>query len=332
MLMRCAKCGKPVYAAPNSQQAECRYCFATSPTWNLAPLKPSELDWRRPLYDAATFMPPGEASLQRFSALGDYTYVAQRIDLCNKETGMKSPGHSPDKADHSTACEGHIAHGNLPFCYDSNPFHVLEATPRDTRSELAVLQRDAMLFGNDQAASEAFDALSHPQSRLEAEISWFPQAMPAEIDELLRFLQTPRQPYGSSVIIPEMPSMVAQFNAVRLLLSTEPIENAWDFEAHILSISVLADGLYAEQVREEINADRAQAGFAQEMMLSPVNAQLNRLLAETLSHVIARKPPSLAPRSVLALSKHLEKAYRNELSTYYNSYFLELASDLLSDL
>lgn len=89
MLMRCAKCGKPVYATPSSKRTGCRFCYETAPFGRLQSLEPHELDWRKPLYHTATSVFSGEASLRRLAPLGDYAHAAQRIDLYEKEIALE---------------------------------------------------------------------------------------------------------------------------------------------------------------------------------------------------------------------------------------------------
>lgn len=216
---------------------------------------------------------------------------------------------------------------DLLSAYKANPFHTLGATPRNTREELVMLQRDEALFGNEQAANVALSKLTHPESRLEAEIYWFPKAAPEDVDELLHHVESQRGMPRHAALIPAMPSILAQFNAVRLLLSIEPIENAWDLEAHILSLATIADGLLTEQVMDDINDDRKQAAFTALDYQPLVDTQIENLLNETIMHIMARRPSILTHNAILSLGKHFETSYKKRDSAYRNSYFLELAAE-----
>ena len=99
MLKRCAACGKPVYVVPSSKRAECGYCYARGPADKLEPLYPCELDWRRPLLDAASTLPPCEETLRRFVQLGDYADAPQRRDLCEREMALRKLGSGARTAD-----------------------------------------------------------------------------------------------------------------------------------------------------------------------------------------------------------------------------------------
>lgn len=56
-----------------------------------------------------------------------------------------------------------------------NPFKVLGALPTDSRKQLQEKRDGAQLSGRQEAADAAYAALIRPQSRLEAELRWFPE-------------------------------------------------------------------------------------------------------------------------------------------------------------
>ena len=96
-----------------------------------------------------------------------------------------------------------------------NPFRVLEASPRDSREILNMKQAELALLGESASNGQAaLTALLHPQSRLEAEMRWFPGTEKAETDRLLQFMEShgkyePIPPFATS-------SVLARFNALRL--------------------------------------------------------------------------------------------------------------------
>lgn len=206
-----------------------------------------------------------------------------------------------------------------------NPFRVLGASAEDTRETLIEKQREMALWGENARGEQALSALLYPQSRLEAELRWFPCTAGEEIGKLLDGLSRPRgwQP----VQLFHTDAFLARFNALRLQLLAFPIRNVRELAALIHSLCTVADALLPAQVMEEINRDRAKSGFSQLRNPNELDALLTVLLRETVRAFLAACPPAVKPSELGALGTQLQKDMKDRDSVYHNSYLLDLAAE-----
>ena len=211
---------------------------------------------------------------------------------------------------------------------EQNPFHVLGASTTDSRERLIELQRDMALFGEEQASEEALNALLYPQSRLEAEIRWFPTAEPSEIQKLMGSVKHPIE--GQPIPTFLSGSFLARFNAVRLQLGAFPISNEREFSAVIFSLAVAADALWPAQVMEELNRDRVQSGFSRLEKKEEVDSALSGLLRETVQAYLDIFPTGMRKETLLSIGKNFQSEMKNRKSRYHNSYLLDIAADEIS--
>ena len=219
---------------------------------------------------------------------------------------------------------------DLLSVYRQHPFLVLDATPQCARDELMNKQSEAALFGEEQASADALTALLHPDSRLNAEIHWFPQTEREQIQAILQYAFHPilSQP------APEFstPSFLAQFNALRLLLSLLPVETAAEYKGVLHSLSMLGDCLLPRQVMDEINLDRKASGFPPLRKPTEMEPSIVSLLHETALAFLEKRPAQLSREEIQKIVAELRKDYKDRSSIYHNSYFLEIISDELAAL
>ena len=214
--------------------------------------------------------------------------------------------------------------------YRKHPFWVLGASPKNTRQQLITRRSEAVLFGQEEAAEEALTALLHPESRLEAEIRWFPMTEATEIAALMRFVQQEK--------ITEAPppfhtrSFLALFNQVRLCISLLSHPRVEAFTAALYSLSRCADTLIPRQVKWEINEDRKVSVFPTLTSDADVDAAISGLLRETVDSLIRRRPSVLQGSAAKDLSGRLMKEYKDRESPQHNSYFVHLTADALAAL
>ena len=208
--------------------------------------------------------------------------------------------------------------------YSRHPFRVLGATPRHTREELVELQSIAALFGDDESAAQALATLLNPQDRLWAEMSWFPQTDAREVEGLLRAVMQGGSTLSMSFATD---SFLAQFNEARLVLATIPLADASTFKEALYTLAELADALLPEQVRDEINDDRAISGFPQLKDTDEMRMLVEDLLRETAVTLRDLRPAQLEGSRARELSATLEKSVRQLGTSAYNSIFLEYAAE-----
>ncbi len=99
MLTRCTACGKPVCTTSYGPRrigpdgfalVECGYCYARfSIRFETEGIPPWELDWKKPLYDAAVKGIPGPEGLEWLSLLGDYEDAAALLEKRTAEEAAR---------------------------------------------------------------------------------------------------------------------------------------------------------------------------------------------------------------------------------------------------
>ena len=211
--------------------------------------------------------------------------------------------------------------------YHENPFFILTASARDTRVTLIEKQEELALFGGEEKAEQAMAKLLNPQTRVEAEIQWFPLMETQESQDLIRFFERHRDDT-------EMPtqrplSMLGQFNILRLGLSRIQIQTVSELKAILQSSAIAADALIPRQVMEEINQDRKQSGFPEITNQSEIELQVRELMRETIKAYLDNLSRGITGDELSETVKELKKEYVNASSPYHNSYFLEMAADHL---
>lgn len=159
-----------------------------------------------------------------------------------------------------------------------NPFHVLGARPTDSRSQLFECWETAQMLGDEEKAHAAYLALIAPESRLAAEIRWYPAT-------------------GDGAACD---SPLVRFNAA--LAQMEPAEG-W------ISLCGLFAAVDAQAVLRAVNADRAQTDFGS-VTGDEVQEALNAYGREAARDILAemqKKNPETLPAQMLELARQLEQ-------------------------
>lgn len=210
---------------------------------------------------------------------------------------------------------------------EANPFRILGAAAQDSRSVLIQKQEELALFENQEKTEQALAALLNPQTRMEAEIRWFPMMTASEIQRLLAFLD---QHYDNPVMPdPPVPSLVAQFHLLRLVLGSLRLRTPEEAEAVLYSLATVADTLLPGQVMEELNVDHRKAGFPEISNLYEVERSTRELFRETVKDFRARTSAVISQAQWNEVSGRFRMEYQDASSPWHNSSFLKIASDLL---
>ncbi len=206
-----------------------------------------------------------------------------------------------------------------------NPFWVLDASPWDTREDLIRKQGDMALFGDDALSRKALTALLHPQTRLEAEMHWFPQTEPERIRRFIRFLEGYEK--GQHLSYLPTDSVLARFNAIRIQMNLFSVDHTDQLAAIFHSLAVLADGLFPKQIRDELNADRRRSKFLQLEQIAEVSSQIRQLLQMAVNDLLDRFPVEENKGEIKELSDRFQTEYKSRDSRYHNNYLMELVSE-----
>ena len=109
MLIRCVKCGKPVWIEKDVKQAECGYCYAMNAiTGPEQAIRPEMIDWKKPLYEEACSMTGRNDEPDWLILLGDYLDAPQRLEcaLASQQQKIEELERKIESATESWQIEG----------------------------------------------------------------------------------------------------------------------------------------------------------------------------------------------------------------------------------
>lgn len=136
-----------------------------------------------------------------------------------------------------------------------NPFHVLNASPRDRKSRLYELTDEAALHGDQEAATNARNVLSNSRTRLAAELSWFPGLSPSRVERALGQIHNGEIP-GKEGMTP-----LCHANLLAEALGIYANEGAASLCDGIQLLSTQVEAFDVESIVVSLNEDRQVAGI-----------------------------------------------------------------------
>ena len=151
-----------------------------------------------------------------------------------------------------------------------NPFHILNASPRDNRRRIMELADERSLLLDSNQCMEARSDLTNPRKRLSAEIAWLPGIGPKRAGELLSLIESsPTDLLGVDNL-----SSIARANLLASGLSRLPENNADDVAEWILDIAWAFEDLGPDELSVIINEERVVSGFPEVVDLSAVESEI----------------------------------------------------------
>lgn len=151
-----------------------------------------------------------------------------------------------------------------------NPFHVLNASPRDNRRRIMELADERSLLLDSNECMEARSDLTNPRKRLSAEIAWLPGIGPKRARELLSLIESsPTDLLGVDNL-----TSIARANLLTSGLSRLPKHNADDVADWILDIAWAFEDLDPDELNVLINEERVVSGFPEVADLSAVESEI----------------------------------------------------------
>lgn len=155
-----------------------------------------------------------------------------------------------------------------------NPFWVLGVTVRDNRQRIVQRADDRSLELAPEVCQKARTDLTVPRSRLGAELAWLPGVAPSRAAQLatdvLRDPQSARRDSNKLPALARLNLMTAGFELTGNDVSVG--ECAWFLQ----DIAAALDELSVEDIRRDVNEDRAVSGFPQ----VPADDSIERELVE----------------------------------------------------
>ncbi len=172
-----------------------------------------------------------------------------------------------------------------------NPFALLGVSSRDDRRKIVEQAEHKSLELNHDDCQKARSDLTNPRNRLGAEMAWLPGVSPRKasqlLDNLLRDPQSVRRESG----IPPLARcnlLAAAFEAVG---ADAPAD---DLAAFIQETAHAVDELDADEIRRDINEDRAVSGFPEVKGAELIEAELadrKRAYKNAIKGALNRLPP-----------------------------------------
>ena len=171
-----------------------------------------------------------------------------------------------------------------------NPFHILNASPRDNRRRIMELADERSLLLDSSGCMEARSELTNPRKRLSAEVAWLPGIGPKRVGEVLSLLESSP---ADLLVVDNLPS-IARVNLLAAGLARLPDHNADNVAEWILEISWAFEDLDADELSVIINEERVVSGFPEVSDMSAVEAEIQerrRYYRQVIKSAFDNLPP-----------------------------------------
>ena len=151
-----------------------------------------------------------------------------------------------------------------------NPFHILNASPRDNRRRIMELADERSLLFDSSECMEARSELTNPRKRLSVEVAWLPGIGPKRAGEVLALIESS----PTNLLAVDNLSPIARANLLAAGLARLPDHNADDVAKWILEIAWAFEDLDPDELSVIINEERNVSGFPEVSDLSAVEAEI----------------------------------------------------------
>lgn len=175
------------------------------------------------------------------------------------------------------------------------PFWILGATVRDDRRRIVALAEERSLHIDHDSCQKARTDLTNPRTRLSAEMQWMPGVAPAKAREaaeaLLTDAESASEDDGRFSGLPALAKANLLASAFEGLDGDEPPEFVAQF---ILQLARVVDEIDPEEVRRDLNEDRAVSGFPPVQGLDGVEMELAERRAcfrDAIRDALNKMPP-----------------------------------------
>jgi len=153
-----------------------------------------------------------------------------------------------------------------------NPFHILNATPRDNRRKIVELAEERSLVMDSRECTQARSDLINPRKRLSAEVAWLPGLSPKRTKRLLKSLNNSTEELSATTGLPAMArANLLAACLLRLKASSSPKHVAKSIYKLVLTF----EDINPEELRTIINKDRVVSGFPMVTDISAVEAEIH---------------------------------------------------------
>lgn len=155
---------------------------------------------------------------------------------------------------------------------EANPFFVLKASPRDSKSKIIELADEASLELDAEVCNKARSDLTNPRNRVAYEISWFPGLSPKKSYELAaQSISAPNSILSENSLPP-----LAMSNLWAVLFEAFDDQDDSSLIADsIIKFANFLECISAEDVLRDINEDRVVSGFPQVASINLIEEALS---------------------------------------------------------
>jgi hypothetical protein len=151
-----------------------------------------------------------------------------------------------------------------------NPFHILNATPRDNRRRIMELADERSLLLDSKECMEARLELTNPRKRLSAEVAWLPGIAPKRAGEVLSLIESS----PTDLLAVDNLSSIARANLLAAGLARLQEHSAFEVAEWILEIAWEFEAIDPDDLSIMINEERVVSGFPEVSDLSAVEAEI----------------------------------------------------------
>lgn len=152
-----------------------------------------------------------------------------------------------------------------------NPFHILNASPRDNRRRIMELADERSLLLDSSECMEAHSELTNPRKRLSAEVAWLLGIGPKRVGEVLSLLESS----PADLLAVDNLSSIARANLLAAGLARLLDYNADSVAEWILEISWAFEDFDPDELSVIINEERVVSGFPEVSDISAVEAEIH---------------------------------------------------------
>ncbi len=171
----------------------------------------------------------------------------------------------------------------VPKLFIRNSFHVLGATPRDSRRRIVELAEERALTDATDGIAKARSELTHPRARLAAEIAWLPGVSPKRAMECLALTsEGPARIFETSALPP-----LSRANLMAAALGSVDVNEAGHpWATWLTGFATTVEEINPDIVQQHVNEDRTVAGFPEISTRDWVEAEISnrRKLFKTVVH------------------------------------------------
>lgn len=151
-----------------------------------------------------------------------------------------------------------------------NPFHILNATPRDNRRRIMEMSEERSLLLASSDCTQARSDLTNPRKRLSVEIAWLPGLGPKRATEVLSVLENS----VSDLLGMDKLTPIVRANLLAAGLSRLPASTPNDVSEWIIELARAFEEINPVELCAVINEERIVSGFPEVTDLSMVEAEV----------------------------------------------------------